>query len=58
MALVAKGTWTERDAERLEELMDIPERYRTVAQTLEIEALFYKLDGYLTEQDCKNYAEY
>jgi hypothetical protein len=58
MALVAKGTWTERDAERLEELMDIPERRRTVAQNLEIEALFYKLDGYLTEQDCKNYAEY
>lgn len=58
MALVAKGTWTERDAERLEELMDIPERRRTVAQTLEIEALYYKLDGYLTEQDCKNYAEY
>lgn len=58
MALVAKGTWTERDAERLEELMDIPERHRTVAQTLEIEALFYKLDGYLTEQDRKNYAEY
>ena len=58
MALVAKGTWTERDAERLEELMDIPERRRMVAQTLEIEALYYKLDGYLTEQDCKNYAEY
>lgn len=58
MALVAKGTWTERDAERLEELMDIPERRRTVAQTLEIEALYYKLDCYLTEQDCKNYAEY
>lgn len=58
MALVAKETWTERDAERLEELMDIPERRRTVAQTLEIEALHYKLDGYLTEQDCKNYAEY
>lgn len=58
MALVAKGTWTERDAERLEELMDIPERRRTVAQTLEIEALFYKLDGYLTEQDRKIYVEY
>lgn len=58
MALVAKGPWTERDAERLEELMDIPERRRTVAQTLEIEALYYKLDGYFTEQDCKNYAEY
>lgn len=58
MALVAKGTWTERDAEKLEELMDIPERRRSVAQTLEIEALYYKLDGYLTEQDCKNYAEY
>lgn len=58
MALVAKGPWTERDAERLEELMDIPERRRTVAQTLEIEVLYYKLDGYLTEQDCKNYAEY
>lgn len=58
MALVAKGTWTERDAERLEELMDIPERHRTVSQTLEIEALYYKLDGYLTEQDCKNYTKY
>ena len=58
MALVAKGTWTERDAERLEELMDIPERRRSVAQTLEIEALYYKLDGYLTEQDRKIYAEY
>ena len=58
MTLVAKVTWTERDADRLEELMDIPERRRSVAQTLEIEALYYKLDGYLTEQDCKSYAEY
>ena len=58
MALVAKGTWTDRDAERLEELMDIPERRRSVAQNLEIEALFYKLDGYLTEQDCEKYAVY
>lgn len=58
MALVAKGTWTERDAERLEELMDIPERHRTVSQTLEIEALYHKLDYYLTEQDCEKYVEY
>lgn len=58
MALVAKGPWTERDAERLEELMDIPERCRSVAQTLEIETLYYKLDVYLTEQDCENYTKY